>query len=71
MPVLTTVAGFGGRPDATGWTRLADETLLNHPGFRVHLLFREAWQMSSSYIPEIRAKAVRLVREHGNEYDTE
>ena len=44
---------------------------LNRPGFRAHFLWRKDGTMPSKYDENTKVKAVRLVREHRDDYDTE
>ena len=44
---------------------------LSHPGFDAHFLCWERVVMPAKYSPEMRAKAVRLVRDHREDYPTE
>jgi transposase len=44
---------------------------VNHPGFDAHLLRWEGGIMPSKYDEQTKAKAVRLVTEHVQDYDSE
>ena len=44
---------------------------VNHPGFRAHFLCWEGWRDASRYDEKTKARAVRLVREHGGDYNSE
>ena len=44
---------------------------MNRPGFRVHLPSWEGCRDAEQYDEQIREKAVRLVRDHAEDYPTE